>query len=115
MNAPTSAPTVTVTDAAYGRIADILADTPDRNALRISVEGGGCSGFSYKYELVDEEPAADDQVFERDGARIYLDSLSLMYMGGSEIDFVDDLMGQAFRIDNPNAVASCGCGTSFSV
>ena len=115
MNAPATAPTVTVTDAAYGRIADILADTPDKNALRISVEGGGCSGFSYKYDLVEEEPADDDQVFEKNGARIYLDSMSLMYMGGSEIDFVDNLMGQAFQINNPNAVASCGCGTSFSV
>ncbi len=115
MNAPTMTPDVTVTDAAYARIAAILADTPDANALRISVEGGGCSGFSYKYDLVSGAPAEDDQVFEKDGARIYLDSISAMYMGGSEIDFVDDLMGQAFQINNPNAVASCGCGTSFSI
>ena len=115
MNAPSPAQTVTVTDAAYARVGEILADTPDKTALRISVEGGGCSGFSYNYDLVDEQPAQDDQVFERDGARIYVDSLSLVYMGGSKIDFIDNLMGQAFQIENPNAVASCGCGTSFSV
>lgn len=115
MNAPTASPTVTVTDSAYIRVAEILADTPDKRALRISVEGGGCSGFSYKYDLVDEDPASDDQVFERDGAKIYVDEMSLVYMGGSEIDFVDNLMGQSFEIRNPNAVASCGCGTSFSV
>lgn len=115
MNAPTSNPGVTVTDAAYDRIAAILADTPDKNALRISVEGGGCSGFSYKYDLVSEEPSGDDLVFEKNGAKIYIDEMSLIYMGGSEVDFVDNLMGQAFEIRNPNAVASCGCGTSFSV
>ena len=114
-DAKTALNSVEISDAAAKRILSVLAKEPDKTALRVSVEGGGCSGFSYKYELVDEEPAADDQVFEKDGARIYLDSLSLMYMGGSQIDFVDDLMGQAFRIDNPNAVASCGCGTSFSV
>ena len=115
MNAPTTNPGVIVTDAAYDRIAAILADTPDKNALRISVEGGGCSGFSYKYDLVNDEPASDDLVFEKNGAKIYVDEMSLIYMGGSEIDFVDNLMGQAFEIRNPNAVASCGCGTSFSV
>ncbi len=115
MNAPASTPPVTVTDSAFSRVAQILADTPDKKALRISVEGGGCSGFSYKYDLVDEDPAGDDQVFERDGGRIYVDEMSLIYMGGSQIDFVDNLMGQAFQINNPNAVASCGCGTSFTI
>lgn len=115
MNAPSPAAGFAVTDSAIARVAEILAGTPDRNALRISVEGGGCSGFSYKYDLVDEEPGSDDMVIERDGARIYVDEMSLIYMGGSQLDFVDNLMGQAFQIDNPNAVASCGCGTSFSV
>ena len=115
MNAPSPSASLTVTDAAYRRIAKILADTPDKNALRISVEGGGCSGFSYKYDLVNEAPADDDQVFSRDGGKLYIDEMSLVYMGGSEVDFVDNLMGQAFEIRNPNAVASCGCGTSFSV
>jgi len=115
MNAPTPSPTVTVTEAALKRVAAILADTPDKSALRISVEGGGCSGFSYKYDLVDEAPEKDDLVFNGHGADIYIDQMSLMYMGGSEVDFVDNLMGQSFEIKNPNAVASCGCGTSFTV
>jgi len=115
MNAPLENPQITVTDAAIQRVAKILAGTPDKNALRISVEGGGCSGFSYHYDLVAEEPSSEDTVIERDGARIYFDNMSLMYMGGSEVDFVDDLMGQSFQIKNPNAVASCGCGTSFSI
>jgi iron-sulfur cluster assembly accessory protein len=82
--------------------------------LRVSVEGGGCSGFSYKFDL-DNEPGDDDIVLERDDAKVLIDQVSLVYMAGSEIDFVDNLMGQAFQIKNPNAVASCGCGTSFSV
>ena len=115
MNAPTPAPTIKVTDSAFKRVAKILADTPEKSALRISVEGGGCSGFSYKYDLIDEKPAKDDLVFSGHGADIYIDQMSLLYMGGSEVDFVDNLMGQSFEIRNPNAVASCGCGTSFFV
>ncbi|MGN6585249.1 MAG: iron-sulfur cluster insertion protein ErpA [Rhizobiaceae bacterium] len=105
---------VEVTEAAARRIAKILAAEPDKNALRVSIEGGGCSGFSYKYDLVGDRNA-DDVAIERDGATVLIDELSLVYMGGSVIDFVDDLMGQSFQIRNPNAVASCGCGTSFSV
>ncbi|MGB7285726.1 MAG: iron-sulfur cluster assembly accessory protein [Salaquimonas sp.] len=115
MNAPTPNPTVTVTDSAFKRVAKILSETPDKKALRISVEGGGCSGFSYKYDLVNDAPQKDDLVFQQDGADIYIDQVSLMYMGGSEVDFVDNLMGQSFEIRNPNAVASCGCGTSFTI
>ena len=87
---------------------------PARSALRVSVEGGGCSGFSYKFDLVDGRND-DDVAIEKDGATVLIDDLSLVYMGGSVIDFVDDLMGQSFQIKNPNAVASCGCGTSFSI
>ncbi len=105
---------VVVTDAAAKRVAAILADEKEANALRISVEGGGCSGFSYKFDLTSER-AEDDVAIEKDGATVLIDSLSLVYMGGSTIDFVDDLIGQSFQIRNPNAVASCGCGTSFSV
>jgi iron-sulfur cluster assembly accessory protein len=83
-------------------------------ALRVSVEGGGCSGFSYKFDL-DGQPAGDDIVIQRDGATVLIDPMSIIYMAGSEIDFVDNLLGQSFQIKNPNAVASCGCGTSFSV
>jgi iron-sulfur cluster assembly accessory protein len=106
--------TVTLSDAAAKRIATILRSDGHKNAMRVSVEGGGCSGFSYKFDLVDDAND-DDLVLEKDSARVLIDSLSLVYMGGSEIDFVDNLLGQSFQIKNPNAVASCGCGTSFSI
>lgn len=106
---------VDVSKSALDRIARILANEPDKTALRISVEGGGCSGFSYKYDLVAEDGQADDLVINKDGAKIYIDSVSLPFMEGAQIDFVDDLMGQSFQIHNPNAVASCGCGTSFAI
>ena len=106
---------VTLSDSAVRRIAKILAAEPAGTALRVSVEGGGCSGFQYRYDLVQETPAADDVVLARDGATVLIDAVSLDYMGGSEIDFVDDLIGQSFQIKNPLAVAACGCGTSFSV
>lgn len=106
--------TVTLSEAAAKRIAAIVAADADKHALRVSVEGGGCSGFSYKFDL-DGQAAGDDIVIERDGATVLIDPTSLIYMAGSEIDFVDNLLGQSFQIKNPNAVASCGCGTSFSV
>jgi iron-sulfur cluster assembly accessory protein len=106
---------VTLSDSAVRRIAKILAAEPAGTSLRVSVEGGGCSGFQYRYDLVKEPPTADDIVLSRDGAMVLIDAVSLDYMGGSEIDFVDDLMGQSFQIKNPHAVASCGCGTSFSI
>jgi iron-sulfur cluster assembly accessory protein len=105
---------VDVTDAAALRVAKIVAGQPGKIGLRVSVEGGGCSGFSYKFDLVDSRND-DDVAIEKHGATILIDDMSLIYMGGSVIDFVDDLMGQSFQIRNPNAVASCGCGTSFSV
>ncbi|EYR82397.1 MULTISPECIES: iron-sulfur cluster insertion protein ErpA [unclassified Shinella] len=105
---------VTISDAAVRRIASILTASPEKQALRVSVEGGGCSGFSYKFDLV-EDQQDDDMVLERDNAKVLIDQLSLVYMDGSEIDFVDNLLGQSFQIKNPNAVASCGCGTSFSI
>ncbi|KAB0681990.1 iron-sulfur cluster insertion protein ErpA [Aureimonas leprariae] len=106
---------ITVSDSAARRIATIVAKGGgDGDALRVSVEGGGCSGFSYKYDLTAaREP--DDLVIEKDGATVLIDPMSLPYMEGAVIDFVDDLMGQSFQIRNPNAVASCGCGTSFSI
>ncbi|NMG38580.1 iron-sulfur cluster insertion protein ErpA [Chelativorans sp. ZYF759] len=114
MDAATEMKNVEVSDAAAARIAKILAGEPGKTALRVSVEGGGCSGFSYKFDLVDERNE-DDTVLEKNGATVLIDELSLVYMGGSVIDFVDDLIGQSFQIKNPNAVASCGCGTSFSI
>ncbi len=105
---------VTLSDAAANRIAAILASESNKSALRVSVEGGGCSGFSYKFDLTDD-PDDGDLILEKGNARVLIDSLSLVYMGGSEIDFVDNLLGQSFQINNPNAVASCGCGTSFTI
>ena len=83
-------------------------------ALRLQVTGGGCSGFQYNFSL-DGARQHDDLVIEQDGATILVDSVSLDFVKGSEIDFVDDLIGAAFKVKNPNATASCGCGTSFSV
>src|SRR5882757_4034720 len=105
---------VDMTEAAAKRIAKIVSGEDGKTALRVSVEGGGCSGFSYKFDLVDARND-DDVAIEKNGATVLIDDLSLVYMGGSVIDFVDDLMGQSFQIKNPNAVASCGCGTSFSI
>ncbi|EJF80923.1 HesB/IscA family protein [Bartonella doshiae] len=105
---------VNISDAAAKRIAQILLGEPDKIGLRISVEGGGCSGFSYKYNLVSES-RDDDFVFKKDGAVVFIDTVSYPFMEGAEIDFVDDLVGQSFQIYNPNAVSSCGCGVSFSI
>ena len=82
--------------------------------LRVAVTGGGCSGFQYNFEL-DGVKADDDLVLERDGAVVLIDTMSLDFLKGAEIDFVDDLIGASFKIHNPNAQSSCGCGTSFSV
>ncbi|MFT3986663.1 MAG: iron-sulfur cluster insertion protein ErpA [Aestuariivirga sp.] len=106
--------TITLTDRAAARIREITAAEVGKTALRIAVNGGGCSGFQYDFELA-EAPDADDLVIERDGAVALVDSVSQIYMAGAEIDFVDDLIGQSFKISNPNATSSCGCGTSFSI
>ncbi len=109
-----SAPSIAVTDRAAKRIAEILAVEPAARMMRVSVEGGGCSGFQYKFDLVPAgEP--DDLVIERGGVSVLVDPVSLPYMAGSELDFVDDLIGAQFKIKNPQAKASCGCGTSFTV
>jgi iron-sulfur cluster assembly accessory protein len=105
---------VTVSDRAARRIAQIVADEPATPMLRVSVEGGGCSGFQYRFDLVADR-AADDLVIEKGNARVLVDPVSLGLLNGSEIDYVEDLMGATFRVNNPNATASCGCGTSFAV
>ncbi len=105
---------ITLSQRAARRIARILSTEPSGTVLRVSVSGGGCSGFQYGFDL-DQTRGDDDLVLERDGAVVVIDPVSLPYMGGSEIDFVDDLIGQSFQIRNPNATASCGCGTSFSI
>jgi iron-sulfur cluster assembly accessory protein len=106
--------TPVVTERAAQRVKKILAREPEGSLLRVSVNGGGCSGFQYAFDIV-QSRADDDLLIERDGVGVLIDPVSLDFLRGAKIDFVDDLMGQAFRIDNPNASSSCGCGTSFSV
>jgi iron-sulfur cluster assembly accessory protein len=105
---------VALTERAARRIGEILKTEPPGSMLRVSVEGGGCSGFQYKFDFVGTK-ADDDLVLARDGATVLVDPVSVQYMTGAEIDFVDDLIGASFKINNPIATASCGCGTSFSV
>ncbi len=105
---------VTVSERAAAKIAAILQKEAAGAMLRVSVEGGGCSGFQYKFD-VEREKADDDLVLERGNATVLIDPVSVGFLAGSEIDFVDDLIGSAFKIINPNAKSSCGCGTSFSL
>jgi iron-sulfur cluster assembly accessory protein len=105
---------VTVTERAARRIGEILRSEPVGTMLRVSVEGGGCSGFQYRFDT-ERAKADDDVVIEKAGATVLIDPVSLDYMAGAEIDFVDDLIGSAFKVNNPNATASCGCGTSFAL
>ncbi|BBF92532.1 iron-sulfur cluster insertion protein ErpA [Blastochloris tepida] len=105
---------ITVTPRAAKRILKVLASEPAGSVLRVSVEGGGCTGFQYKF-VCDQQKTADDIVIEQDGAVVVIDPISLQYIDGSKLDFVEDLIGSAFRVDNPNATAKCGCGTSFSI
>ena len=103
-----------LTERAARRINEIMQAEPAGSMLRISVNGGGCSGFQYAFD-VERDRQDDDVLIERDGAAVLVDQVSLQYMDGSVIDFVDDLIGQSFKIENPHATASCGCGTSFSL
>jgi iron-sulfur cluster insertion protein len=103
-----------VTPRAAKRIHEIAAKQGTHAALRIAVNGGGCSGFQYDFVL-DDKREDDDKIFELDGAQVLVDPTSLNFMAGSTLDFIDDLMGQSFRIQNPQAKSSCGCGTSFSL
>jgi iron-sulfur cluster assembly accessory protein len=105
---------ITVTERAAQKIGEILGQEPVGTMLRVSVAGGGCSGFQYKFDIA-RDRADDDLVLTREGAVVLIDPTSVNYMAGSQIDFVDDLIGQSFKINNPKATASCGCGTSFSL
>jgi len=105
---------ITLTERAAARIKEIVGGDAGKSALRVAVNGGGCSGFQYEFQLA-EAPAADDLVIERDGAVAVIDVTSQAFLAGAEIDFVDDLIGQSFKVKNPNATMSCGCGTSFSI
>ena len=107
-------PPVTISSSAAKRIGEILAGEAKGTMLRISITGGGCSGFSYSFTF-DDSRGADDLLIEAGAARLLIDEVSLEYMRGSEVDFANDLIGQSFKINNPLAKSSCGCGTSFSV
>ena len=108
------AESVTVSESAARRIGEILKAEPAGTMLRVSVEGGGCSGFQYKFDM-ERAKAADDLVIARDGAVVLIDPVSVGFMAGSEIDFIEDLIGASFKVKNPQAKASCGCGTSFAL
>ncbi|SFP54626.1 Iron-sulfur cluster assembly accessory protein [Tranquillimonas alkanivorans] len=101
-----------VTDRAFERLSEIDAAAQGQ-ALRVAVEGGGCSGFQYEIKL--DTPDTDDLVLEKDGQKVLVDSVSLPFLSGATIDFTEELIGARFVIDNPNATSSCGCGTSFSM
>jgi iron-sulfur cluster assembly accessory protein len=105
---------VRLSASAAKRIKRIVADQPAGTMLRVEVIGGGCSGFSYRFGFA-HKANEDDVLLERDGARAVVDQASLPFLAGSEIDFVEELIGASFKIHNPNATAACGCGTSFSV
>jgi iron-sulfur cluster assembly accessory protein len=102
-----------VTDRAFARLAEIAESAGSAQALRVAVEGGGCSGFQYDIRL--DEAAEGDLVLEKDGARVLVDPVSLPFLSNAVIDFTEELIGARFVVDNPNASSSCGCGTSFSM
>jgi iron-sulfur cluster insertion protein len=109
------APPVTLSEKAANRVAALIAQqqNPDLK-LRLSVSGGGCSGFQYGFDF-DEEQKNDDIVVTRDGVTMLIDPMSLMYLFGAEVDFVEDMIGASFQVVNPNASSSCGCGSSFAI
>ena len=105
---------ITLTDRAAKELRDLMESEQKSNAaLRVWVAGGGCSGLTYGMALDDNAPEEGDQQYEHDGVKIYVDSMSLQYMDGASVDYVDDAMGGGFKIENPNATQSCGCGSSF--
>ena len=103
---------ITLSDRAAEKIRQLLAGTSDEKGLRLKVVAGGCSGFEYK--MVIDAPAAEDRIFEKNGARVLLDANSAVHLNGTELDYKDDLMQSGFIFSNPNVKSSCGCGTSFS-
>ena len=110
----TAPPEISLSASAARRINKITTGQPAGTMLRVEVIGGGCSGFSYRFGFADKANA-DDRVIERDGAKVAVDEASLPFLAGSEIDFVEEIIGAAFKVHNPNATSGCGCGTSFSV
>jgi iron-sulfur cluster assembly accessory protein len=105
---------VQLTATAAQRVAEILKSEPTGSVLRVAVDGGGCSGFQYTYNIT-RDRSDEDLVLQSDGATVVIDQISLDFLRGCQIDFIDDLMGRMFKIRNPAATASCGCGSSFAV
>ncbi len=104
-----------ISENAATRIAHLLADEPVGTHLRVAVEGGGCSGFQYKFDFESAAPAAEDRLFGTDAAPVVVDEVSLQFIDGAMLDYVETLGAAAFEIKNPNAKSGCGCGNSFSV
>ncbi len=105
---------LTLTETAVQKVKSILSERGEEAGLRISVVGGGCSGFQYQMSL-DKEPTAEDQILEMDGLKVFVDNRSLLYLNGTRVDYVDGLTGSGFKFENPNTKGSCGCGESFYV
>lgn len=117
MSTPTEtvASAINVSTTAASKITELLAEENKQNSgLRVFVQGGGCSGFQYGL-MIEDEPGAADQVFESNGVKLYIDPISIRYLKGAQVDFVDNIAGGGFTIKNPNAVSTCGCGQSFTV
>ena len=111
---PDNTTLVSLTENAAKQISQIMKNQGFDKFLRISVQGGGCSGFQYKYDFADIAEK-EDHLVEKNGAKVLIDNISLEFLSGATIDFVNELIGSSFKINNPNATAGCGCGTSFSV
>ena len=115
LDRPTSSEDVTLTDGAVRRIAHLLGEDDHKGTMfRVAVAGGGCSGFQYSFTF-DDQKTADDRMIERDGAVVLIDDISWEYLRGSQLDYVEEMIGARFEISNPNAASTCGCGTSFSI
>lgn len=110
-----SQPPIILAPSAAARVATIAAKQARPAILRLAVEGGGCSGFQYRFGLAEGEPDAEDTVVETDGVQLVVDAMSLDLVAGATVDYVESLGGAAFRVTNPNAASGCGCGASFSV
>jgi len=103
---------ITMTPVAIAKVKEILSERKEEAGLRIAVTGGGCSGFQYQMTL-DREAQADDKILDMEGLKIFIDERSLLYLNGTQVDYVEGLNGSGFKFDNPNAKAECGCGESF--
>jgi len=107
---------INVTEAAAGKIRELLSEEGKaESGLRVFVQGGGCSGFQYGLMIEENGEGAGDQVYESNGVKLFIDPISVRYLNGAEVDFVDTITGGGFTIKNPNATSTCGCGSSFSV